>query len=98
MAKITLKTILEELKTLDAKVDTALKRRDATADSRFEFIKEKFHENGLRFESLEGQIREVRSEMKAGFSAVRNEMKTEFSAVRNEMKTEFSVVRKEMKS
>jgi hypothetical protein len=48
------------------------------------------------FERVDGDIRDLRVEMRDEFKAVRGDMRDDFKAVRSEMRDEFKAVRGEM--
>jgi len=95
MARLTLATVLDELKS-------EIKKRDARDDIRFEFIKEQIQTNHARaeenFQTLKTEIVQVRTELKSEIAQVRTELKTEIAQVRTELKSEITQVRTELKT
>jgi chaperonin cofactor prefoldin len=68
MAKVTLATILQEIKRLDAKNENEFKKRDSLSDVRFEFLKE-------QMQSTHAELREFKSEMRTEFTFVHKDLK-----------------------
>jgi hypothetical protein len=89
--------------TTDKRVDELSKRVDfgfEQVDRRFEQVNRRIDDanaaNQRDHDRMDMEIRELRADMKAEFTAVRGETKDEFRAVRGEMKEGFDSVHAQM--